>query len=120
MPDKLPRRRSVGRCEGAPRLFRLRLPRNRSLSPILFQCAGDEIHRRTAEKSGHEKIDRLVVKVERRVGLLHDAVVHDHDPVAHRHRFDLVVRDVNHRRLQSLMELGDFRPHLHPHLGVEI
>ena len=37
-----------------------------------------------------------------------------------RHRLDLVVRDVDHRRLQPLMQFGDLGPHLHPHLGVEI
>jgi len=32
----------------------------------------------------------------------------------------LVVRDVNHRRLQPLMKFGDLGPHPHPRLGVEV
>ena len=39
---------------------------------------------------------------------------------AHRHGLDLVVGDVNHRRLKPLMEPRDFGPHLDPHLGVEV
>ena len=61
-----------------------------------------------------------MVDVHRRVDLLDDAMVHQHDPLAERHRFDLVVRDVDDRRFQALMEPGDFGPHLHAELGVEI
>ena len=118
-PDKLPRGGTLG---GGKRYidctaFDLR---KSDLLAVLFQSARDEIHRRAAEKAGYEKIYRVIVKGERSVVLLHDPLVHDHDPVAHRHRLDLVVRDVNHRRLEPLVQLGNFRSHLHPHLGVEV
>jgi len=48
------------------------------------------------------------------------AVVHHHNPVAHRHRFDLIVGDVDHRCLQTLMQFGDFGTHLDPHFRVQI
>ena len=67
-----------------------------------------------------EAVRRPLVDVHRRVDLLDDAVVHEHDPLAERHRFDLVVRDVDDRRLEPLVEPGDFGPHLHAELGVEI
>jgi hypothetical protein len=61
-----------------------------------------------------------MVKRERGVVLLHYAIVHNDDAIAHRHRFNLVVRNVNHGRLEPLMELGDLGSHLHPHLGVKV
>ena len=44
---------------------------------------------------------------------------HD-DLVGHRHRLDLVVRDVHHGRRQPLVQRGDFAAHRHPQLGVEV
>ena len=87
---------------------------------FLFQFAIDEVHRRTAEKSGDEKIVRLVIKFQWRIGLLHFAVVHYHDAIAHRHGFDLVVGNVNHSRLQTLMQFCDFGTHLHSHFRVQV
>ena len=46
--------------------------------------------------------------------------VHDDDPLAERHRFNLVVRDVNHRRLEAMVQCGDLGPHLHAEFRVEI
>ena len=46
-------------------------------------------------------------------------VEHD-DLVGERHRLDLVVGDVDHRRRQLLVELGELEPHLHAELGVEV
>ena len=82
--------------------------------------AGEEIHRRAADERADEAVGRPLVDVHRRVDLLDDAVVHQHDPLAERHRFDLVVRDVDDRRLEPLVQAGDLGPHLHAELGVEI
>ena len=46
--------------------------------------------------------------------------VHDDDPLAEGHRFDLVVGDVDHGGLEPLVEGGDLGPHLHAELGVEV
>src|SRR5205823_3166710 len=51
----------------------------------------DKIHRWRADEAGDELVSRFFVNGERRAHLLHDAVAHDRDTVAERHRFNLVV-----------------------------
>ena len=62
----------------------------------------------------------LVVEVLRRADLLEHGLAHDGDPLAHRHRLDLVVGDVDDRRLEALVEAGDLGPRLDAQLGVEV
>src|SRR5918993_1632335 len=62
----------------------------------------------------------MVVHLLRRVYLLYLTVLEDDDPVGHRHGLCLVVGDVDARCPDSVVQLGDLRPHLHPELGVEV
>ena len=71
-------------------------------------------------KPATNRLSRLVVELERRADLLDDAVVHHHDLVGHGHGLDLVVRDVDGRGLQPLVQLLDLGAHLHAQLGVEV
>ena len=67
--------------------------------------------------------NRLVgraVELGRWSDLLQLAGPHDGDPVAERQRLGLVVRDVDRRRPQPLLDAGDLGPHLDPQLGVEV
>ena len=50
------------------------------------------------------KMLAVLVQLFRGADLLEDAVTHDHDPVAHGHGLDLVMRDVDHRRLETLVK----------------
>ncbi len=86
----------------------------------VFNLAGDEIHGGAADERGHELVGRPLVDFHRRIDLLDDAAIHEHDPVAERHGFDLVVRDIDDRGFQPHVEAGDFGPHLDAELGVEI
>ena len=52
--------------------------------------------------------------------LLEHAVAHRRDPVAHRHRLDLVVRDVDGRRADLVLQSPDLRPRLRAQLRVEV
>ena len=61
-----------------------------------------------------------VVELERRADLLDQAVVHDDDLVGHGHGLDLIVRDIDRRRLEALMQFLDLGAHLHAQLGVEV
>ena len=79
-----------------------------------------EVHRRRADESCDEQRRRPIIEVERRPDLLNDAVAHDDDAIGHRHRLDLVVRHVDRRCLQPLVQLLDLGAHLHAQLGVEI
>ena len=54
------------------------------------------------------------------VHLLQLALAHDGDAVAHRHRLDLVVRDVDRRHAEVVLQPRDLRAHLHAQLGVEV
>src|SRR3954447_3492438 len=57
----------------------------------------DQVHRRRPDEAGNEDVRRLVVERAWGVDLLEDAVLQHGHAVAHRHRLDLIVRDV-HRR----------------------
>ena len=62
-----------------------------------------------------------MIDVVRGVELLDDAGVHDGDPVGERQRLDLVVRDVDHRRLaEPLVQPLQLDAQLGAELGVEI
>ena len=56
----------------------------------------------------------------RSVHLLQAAVAHHRDAVAHRHRLGLVVRDVEGRGAELLVQPRDVGAHLHAQLGVEV
>ena len=79
-----------------------------------------QVHRRRADESRDEQRRRPIVKVQRRPDLLNHAVAHDDDAIGHRHGFDLIVRYVDRRRLQPLVQFLDLGAHLHAKLGVEI
>ena len=66
-----------------------------------------DVHRRRAEETRDEHARRTAIDLERRADLRDPAVVHDADAVAERHRLDLVVGDVDHRRFEPAMELRD-------------
>ena len=62
----------------------------------------------------------MVVDVLRMAGLLEDAVPHDRDPVSHRHRLHLVVRDVDRRRLELVLDPRHLGAHLDAQACVEV
>ena len=102
----------AGQREVEPALVQLRLPgADRDL---------DEVHRRAADEAGDEPVLRVVVQVLRGADLLEQALAHDGDPLAHRHRLDLVVGDVDHRGPEALVEARDLGARLHAQLGVEV
>ena len=72
------------------------------------------------EEARDELVDGLVVEVQRRADLLDLAVAHDHDLVSHRHGLDLIVRDVDHRGVESVVEVDELGAHLDAELGVEV
>ena len=60
-----------------------------------------QVHRRAADEVRHEDVGGPLVHVLRRPHLLQLARRHDRDPVAERHRLDLVVGHVDRRDVQS-------------------
>jgi hypothetical protein len=76
----------------------------------------DGVPRKPATKYIH----RIVVKLQRCVALLQDAVAHHGDALPHRHGFDLVVRHINRRHFEATMQLDDFGARLHAQFGIQV
>jgi hypothetical protein len=73
-----------------------------------------------AHEGRDEQVRGRVVDLLRRAQLLHVAVVHHRDPGGQGHRLDLVVRDVDDRGPELLVQLLDLGPHVDAELGVEV
>ena len=69
----------------------------------------DEVHARRADERGDELVGRRVVELERRADLRNAPLVENDDHVGERHRLDLIVSDVDHRRAEIGMQLGESR-----------
>ena len=80
---------------------------------------GQEVHRRRADEIGDEHRSRAVVDFLRRAELLDDAVAHHRDLVGHRHRFHLVVGDVDGGRVDPVVQFAQLVHHQVAELGVE-
>ena len=79
-----------------------------------------EIHRRTADEAADELASPAVVD-DHRLGDLDDlALAHDRDAVAQAERLDLVVGDVDRRRLDVADQLLQLGPELQPQQRVEV
>ena len=108
--------------------FRLFFREGNTLSFKFKKCPGarnahcriEEIHLRRAHESRHKQVAGFFIQILRRVDLLHYAVFHDDDPGSQCHRLRLVMCDINDRGAQSLVEFGNFRPHLDTEFGVQV
>ncbi len=87
--------------------------------PALGADAG-EAHRRAADEACDERVRGSLVDRIGIADLLEDAVAHRRDAVAHRHRLDLVVRDVDRRRPDLALQTPDLRARLRAQLRVEV
>ena len=91
-----------------------------SLPSCSLELRRDQVDRRRADEAGDELVPRVVVEHLRRVDLLQVAGVHDGDAVAHRHRLDLVVRDVDRRHAEAALQLVDLGAQLDAELRVQV
>ncbi len=80
----------------------------------------DEVHRRRTDEPRDEEACRLRIDLHGRAALLKDALVHDEDPVGHRHGLDLIVGDVDDGGTKAAMKLADLGSHRDAQLGVQI
>ena len=87
---------------------------------VLAQLGIDEVHLGRAHEAGHELVDGVIVQVLRSIDLLNEAVLHNHDAVAHGHSLSLVVGNVDKGGAQALMQLGNLGSHLSTQLGVQV
>jgi hypothetical protein len=82
--------------------------------------SGQHVHLRRADELRDELVGRPVVQLQRRAHLLDLAVAQHHHAVGQRHRLDLVVGDVDRRRAQLAVQLGDLDRGLAAQGGVEV
>ncbi len=81
---------------------------------------GEQVHRRGPDEPGDEGVHRIAVEVLRRIDLLQDPVLEHGDAMAHRHRLDLVVGDVDGGDVEVLLQLHDLCAGLDAQLGVQV
>ena len=81
---------------------------------------GDEVHRRGADESGDEQIDRLLVEFAWTGDLLQHALFQYRDPVPESHGLGLVMGDVYGGDAESALQPQDLGAHLAAQLGVEV
>ena len=87
---------------------------------VVVDRAGDDVHRRRSDEAGDEHVGRVHEQLARCCALLQHAVVQHGDAIAHRHRLDLVVGDVDGRDAEPLLQRGDLGAGLDAELGVEV
>ena len=71
-------------------------------------------------KPATNTLQGMIVQILRSIHLLNEAVLHNHDAVAHGHSFGLVMGNVNKGGAQLLMQLGQLGSHLSTQLGVQV
>ncbi len=86
----------------------------------VHQVGRQEVHVRRADEARDEAVRGPVEELERGRHLLDPTVAQDDDAVGQRHRLDLVVGDVDHRRAEAVVQAGEFGPHRHAQFGVEV
>jgi hypothetical protein len=84
------------------------------------ELSGECAHGRAADEAGHEEVGRPIVDRLGCTHLLEASVAHHRDATGHRHRFDLIVRDVHERGADPLVQLDELGPGAGPHRGVEV
>src|SRR5690348_268233 len=77
-------------------------------------------HVAAADETRDEPRMRAIEQVFGRADLLDPPTVHHDDPVGHRHRFDLVVRDVDRRVPIFVVQAADLEAHLAAEVRVEV
>ena len=81
---------------------------------------GQHIHRWAADELGHKQIGWPAVELHRSAQLLQTSLVEHGDPVAHGHRFYLVMGDINSGGPKLPLEVNDPRARASAQFCVEI
>ena len=79
-----------------------------------------QVHPGTADKARDKRRGGVVIQVHGRPHLFDRATVQHDDGVGHGHRLDLIMGDINHRRPQFGVQLGQYQPHLDAQAGIKV
>ena len=102
-------------------LRRQRARRGRSIAAVAAHAAGSTLISGLPMNRATSQVGGLGRRSRRGGADLQELAAHHHgDAVGHRHRLDLVVRDVDEGRAEPAMQLGDLGAHVHAQLGVEV
>jgi len=96
------------------------VPRGRSGETLRHERGRNHIHRRRSDEARREHRGGLLVQRRRRRILLDVAVAHQHHLIRHRHRLDLIMRDIQHGHAEAALQCANLTPHLDPQLCVQI
>ena len=77
-------------------------------------------HHAIADESGNSRIRRLAIELRRLRQLQQSPAIHDTDAIGERHRFSLIVGDVDHRGAGALVKADEFIFHRSAQMHVEI
>lgn len=80
-----------------------------SIAKQVRRC--QEVHSGTSDEAGNKGICRRLVELGRRADLHDPPLVHHCDPVAHGHRLNLIVGNVNRRRAELSLHFENLTPH---------
>jgi hypothetical protein len=73
-----------------------------------------------AHEPGDKRVARLLVELARRALLRDDRLVHHDDPVRDGHRLRLIVRHIDDRKVEALLEIADLLAHLAAQTRVQV
>ena len=90
------------------------------IGALLDELTVDEVHLRSADEAGNEEVAGCIVKGLRSIDLLNETVLHNNDSRCHGHSLDLVVRNVNERGLNVLVQLRKLGSHRGTQLCVQV
>ena len=85
---------------------------NEDAVACVFDLAHKKVHGRHAQKPSHKLVHGPFKQFFWRALLLNIAAMHHDDPIRQSHRFDLVMRDVNHVLFHALAHQGELGTHL--------
>ena len=84
------------------------------------ECDVDGQHHALADERGDGFVGGFAIELRRRGDLPQPSVVHHGNPIGERHRFGLIVRDVDHRRAGAGVEAGELVFHRRAEIDVEV
>ena len=93
---------------------------NNNLVAFLLNCYSHEVHWRCSNEASNELVDWVVVQVKWFTNLLNVTVFHNNNLCTHCHSFDLVVCNVDHCSLESLVQSCDFTTHCNAELSIKV
>ena len=100
---------------------KLKISRTDQKTTILRKdSTGNKFNPGVSEKARHKEVDRIIIDLQRRTDLLNPSVLHHYNLCPHGHRLDLIVSDIDDRRLKAVVKFRELGPHLDPEFRIQV